>query len=160
MAKLAYLFPAFPVFHQTFVLWEVMGVQRNGVSPMIYSLRQPTEQQQPEGRAIMSDVTYLPPVWSAAVIRANWKLLRAGVRRYARLYGAVLKAWWPAAVVPARDRGWEPGSSTFPNRLRGWLNSHPVLYLLKSWWLVPRAVHLAEVLEREGITHLHAHWAS
>lgn len=50
MSRLAYLFPAFPVFHQTFVLWEVLGLQRNGVNPRIYSLPAASARQQPEGR--------------------------------------------------------------------------------------------------------------
>jgi glycosyltransferase involved in cell wall biosynthesis len=46
------------------------------------------------------------------------------------------------------------------DRARGWFNRQPHLYLLKSLLLVPRAVDLAERLAAEGITHLHAHWAT
>jgi len=160
MATLAYLFPAFPVFHQTFVLWEVLGLRRNGVNPKIYSLRRPSAQQQPEGREVARDVIYLPPAWSAQVWRANWRRLRRGARDYARLYVDVFDAWQTGAVAPARDDGWETRRVAWSNRLRGWFNSHPGVYLLKSWWLIPSAVHLAAALETEGVTHLHVHWAS
>lgn len=160
MAKVAYLFPAFPVFHQTFVLWEVLGLRRNGVHPKVYSMRRGSTQQQPEGQQIAREVTYLPAVASAAVLRANWRLLRAGGRRYVRLYIEVCNAWRTGSVGPVRDARWERRPVTLYNRARGWFNRQPVLYLFKSLLLVPRAVHLAELLAREGITHLHAHWAS
>lgn len=159
MGKLAYLFPAFPVFHQTFVLWEVLGLKRNGLAPTIYSLRHGTTQQQPEGRDIAREVIYLPGALSLPVLRANWRLLRAGVRRYLGLYTGVWGAWRigaevAQAVPPVRAK------VTLYNRLRGWYNRSPLLYLLKSLAMVPTAVYLAEQLEAAGITHLHAHWAT
>jgi len=160
MAKLAYLFPAFPVFHQTFVLWEVLGLRRNGVTPTIYSMRRPSARQQPEGQDIVGEVVYLPPMWSRAIWRANGRLLRRGIRAYVQLYADVFAAWQTGAVAPPRDAEAVTRRVPWANRMRGWFNSHPALYLLKSWWLVPRAAHLAEALAAAGITHLHVHWAS
>jgi colanic acid/amylovoran biosynthesis glycosyltransferase len=156
---LAYLFPAFPVFHQTFVLWEVLGLQRCGVNPRIYSLRRPSARQQPEGEQVIRDVTYLPHTMSGAVLGANWRLLRAGPRRYLGLYVAVWKAWRTGAGAPAGEVSWEQ-RPTILYWLRVWLKTQPVLYLLKSLGLVPIAAYLAEQLAAERITHLHAHWAS
>jgi colanic acid/amylovoran biosynthesis glycosyltransferase len=158
---LAYLFPTFPVFHQTFVLWEVMGLRRNGVNMKIYSLRRPSAQQQPEGKELIRDVTYLPRILSPAVLRANWHSIRADVRRYARLYVEIFRAWRTGATVPASEgSGGKVRSVLLYDRLRGWFNTQPLLYLLKSLWLVPGGVYLAEQLGREGITHVHAHWAT
>ena len=159
MGKLAYLFPAFPVFHQTFVLWEVLGLKRNGVLPTIYSLRQGTAEQQPEGRDVASEVIYLPRVLSGPVVRANWRLLRADGRRYLGLYATVLAAWWADGDV-VQERPATQARVTFANRFRGWFNRSPLLYLLKSLLLVPVGAYLAEELEAQGITHLHAHWAT
>jgi len=160
MAKLAYLFPAFPVFHQTFVLWEVLGLRRNGVSPCIYSLRRPTAAQQPEGREIARDVVCLPPTWSREVMRANWQMLRREIGQYLQLYVAVFTAWRTGATRPPADNDVARRRVRLSNRVRGWFNSQPILYLLKSWSLVPRSVYLAGELERQGVTHLHVHWAS
>ena len=161
MNKLAYLFPAFPVFHQTFVLWEVLGLQRNGLNPTVYSLRRPPAgRQQPEAEAVVRSVRYLPSAWSAAVRRANWRALRAAPRRYLALYLDVVRAWRTGPAGSVRDDGWEPGRVRVRDRLRGWVNAHPLPYLLKSLALVPIAVHLAERLADEGVTHLHVHWAS
>lgn len=160
MSKLAYLFPAFPVFHQTFVLWEVLGLRRNGVSPKIYSLQRPGNAQQPEGQEIAREVTYLPGTASLAVWRANRRLLRRGVRRYLRLYGAVVDAWRTGADAPAVAAEHARQHVTLYNRLRGWFNGEPHVYLLKSLWMVPCGVYFAEQLVAEGITHVHAQWAS
>jgi glycosyltransferase involved in cell wall biosynthesis len=160
MGRLGCLFPAFPVFHQTFVLWEVMGLQRNGVSPAIYSLKKPSEAQQPEGEEIAKEVVYLPSLWSGEVIRANWDLLRPNPSRYLGLYREVFRAWQTGTAIPLRSAGWERRPITLYDRLRGWYNGHPVLYLLKSLLLVPSAVQLAQRLQKDGITHLHVHWAS
>lgn len=157
--RIAYLFPAFPVFHQTFVLWEVLGLRACGVFPRLYSLRGPSARQQPEGSRIIPEVTYLPGLLSAAVLRANLRRLRSDPAGYAALYGAIVRAWRTGAGRPRPAAG---GGSPVRavNRLRGWWNMHPVPYLLRSLLLVPVAVHLAGELERDGITLLHAHWAT
>jgi colanic acid/amylovoran biosynthesis glycosyltransferase len=160
MGKLAYLFPAFPVFHQTFVLWEVMGLQRNGVHPAIYSLRHPAGPQQPEGEEIAREVIYLPSFRSRAVWAANWHLLRHHRRRYLRLFVDVFRAWQTGAIGPVRDAEWERRPVALYDRLRGWFNGHPLLYLLKSFFLVPISVYLAERFAADGVSHLHVHWAS
>jgi colanic acid/amylovoran biosynthesis glycosyltransferase len=158
--RIVYLFPAFPVFHQTFVLWEVLGLRRNGICPRIYSLRRARGQQQPEAADVSREVTYLPRLFSPLVWRANWRLFRQDRRRYLRLYAALVSAWRTgAADVPALDPAQRPRVALY-NRLRGWFNSQPHLYLLKSFLLVPTAVYLAEQLRVEGITHVHAQWAS
>jgi len=160
MGRLACLFPAFPVFHQTFVLWEVMGLKRNGITPEIYSLKRPGDAQQPEGAQIAKDVHYLPSTLSGEVLAANWRLLRTHPARYLGLYRAVVGAWRTGTSIPLRPVGWEEVHITPYERLRGWFNGHPLLYLAKSIALVPVAVYLARRLTDDGITHLHVHWAS
>jgi glycosyltransferase involved in cell wall biosynthesis len=158
--RIAYLFPAFPVFHQTFVLWEVLGLQRNGICPKIYSLQRASARQQPEGAEVAREVTYLPGVLSPAVWRASWRLFRRDRRRYLQLYAALVSAWRAEAPIPGAAAAAQGQRVTLYNRLRGWFNSQPHLYLLKSLLLVPTAVYLAEQLQAAGITHLHAQWAS
>jgi colanic acid/amylovoran biosynthesis glycosyltransferase len=148
------------VFHQTFVLWEVLGLRRNGVLPQVYSLWQGTAEQQPEARPVLAEVTYLPGLLSLPVLLANWRLLHADRRRYLRLYGHLIAAWRADAVLPKDATEWQSRRVSLYDRVRGWFNSQPFLYLLKSLLLVPRAVQLAECLEQRGITYLHAHWAS
>lgn len=158
--KLAYLFPAFPVFHQTFVLWEVLGIQRAGLAPRIYSLRRGTEKQQEEGRAILPQVTYLPGLRSAAVWRANLRVFLRSPLTYLGLFGAVAQAWTTGKGGNAALDGFERRPLKLRDRIRGWYNTQPLLYLLKSWAVVPNAVELAGRLQADGITHLHVHWAT
>ncbi len=159
MGKLAYLFPTFPVFHQTFVLWEVLGLRRNGVEPLLFSLWRPETSQQPEGQAIQSDVTYLPPLTDAVVWRANWKALRTNPGRYFRLYIDVVRAWQTGTAAPEQTTKSDL-HVRFKDRLRGWYNRQPFLYLVKSLRLVPSAVDLAERLQAADVRHLHVHWAT
>lgn len=158
--KLAYLFPAFPVFHQTFVLWEVLGVRRAGLDPLIFSMRRGTEKQQDEAKPLLDEVVYLPGPFSAPVLRASLRALAKAPIAYLRLYLDVLRAWRSGADVEREREGWESRPLKLRDRLRGWYNRNPFLYLLKSWALVPQAVELAGRLERAGVTHLHVHWAT
>lgn len=164
---IAFLFPAFPVLHQTFVLWEVLALRRAGIDIALYSIKQPsTATQQPEGEALRKEVHYLPSPFSAAVVRANFTVLTRAPATYLGAYARLCREWW-------RDRRageeWTNRSvseqapdrfRTLRERLEGAFNRSPFLYLLKSLWLVPHAAYLGVELERRGITRLHAHWAS
>src|SRR5262249_45914183 len=163
----AFLFPAFPNLHQTFVLWEVLALRQRGIEIALYSIKRPlTKTQQPEGAALQSEVTYLPSTLSAAVLKANLALLARDPRRYLGAVSGVVRGWWEDR---AAGRAWqaEQVSADAPDKqrtlretLEGWFNRSPVLYLLKSLWLVPLAAWLGADLERRGIRRLHAHWAS
>lgn len=158
--RLAYLFPAFPVFHQTFVLWEVLGMRRNGLDPLIFSVRRGTAKQQDEAKSVAAEVVYLPPLLSGAVVAANLRFALRAPLRYLGLFVAVARAWATGAGPVPQQEGWEQRPLKVRDRLRGWYNRQPVLYLLKSWVLVPQAVELAERLESAGVKHLHVHWAT
>lgn len=164
---IAFLFPAFPVLHQTFVLWEVLALRRRGVPIALYSIKRPsTRTQQPEGAALEREVHYLPGTFSPAVIRANVSSLLRSPGRYLGAYVKVVRGWWQDRNV---GRAWQRKdvSGDAPDRqatrkeyLQGRFNRSPLLYLAKSLWLVPRAVYLGHELRSRGIGRVHAHWAS
>src|SRR5262249_46771758 len=143
---IAFLFPAFPNLHQTFVLWEVLALRRRGLDIALYSIKPPiTKTQQPEGAALQREVSYLPSNFSPAVLGANVAALLRAPRRYLRACAGVLRGWWQD-----RDAGrdWQSArvSDAAPDRelttierWRGRFNRSPFLYLLKSLWLAPRA---------------------
>ena len=61
MSGLAYLFERFPSFTQTFCYREIAELRRQGASPAIFSIRQPTgEPVQDWDDAIVREVQYLP----------------------------------------------------------------------------------------------------
>ena len=164
---IAFLFPAFPNLHQTFVLWEVLALRRRGIDIALYSIKPPlTRTQQPEGAALQREVTYLPSTLSPAVLAANLAMLLSAPGRYLRACAALVRGWWRDR---AAGREWKRTrvSDAAPDReltalefVRGYVNRSPGLYLLKSLWLVPGAVWLGRDLRARGIDRLHAHWAS
>lgn len=167
MPPIAFLFPAFPNLHQTFVLWEVLALRQRGIDIALYSIKRPsTGTQQPEGEALRAEVTYLPSTLSAEVLGANLSLLARHPGRYLGAIAGVVRGWWQDR---AAGRAWQAQqvSADAPDKQRtpmetlvGWYNRSPVLYLLKSLWLIPLAAWLGRDLERRGIRRLHAHWAS
>jgi glycosyltransferase involved in cell wall biosynthesis len=166
-SPIAYLFPAFPVLHQTFVLWEVLALRQRGIAIEIYSIKQPsTRSQQPEGEALRREVHYLPWTFSSAVLTANARALLRSPGRYFGACATLVREWWRDRNA---GRAWQARTSSeqAPERmftcgeyLRGWFNRSPLLYLLKSLWLVPQAVYLGERLKERGVARVHAHWAS
>lgn len=163
---IAFLFPAFPVLHQTFVLWEVVALRRLGVSIALYSLKQPsTRTQQPEGAALAQEVCYLPTI-SARVLGANLRVLTRFPRRYIGAFVRLAREWWTDRNVKNlwRDKSAPPDPAermlTRRERVEAFFNTNPLMYLLRSWSLVLIAVYLGEQLEAAGIGRIHAHWAS
>jgi len=164
---IAFLFPAFPNLHQTFVLWEVLALRRRGIDIALYSIKPPlTKTQQPEGAALQREVTYLPATLAPAVLAANLAALLRAPGRYLNAYVRIVRAWWDDRTAgsewrQARVSEQAPDRElTAIERWRGRFNRSPLLYLLKSLWLIPGAVWLGRDLQARGIERLHAHWAS
>jgi glycosyltransferase involved in cell wall biosynthesis len=166
-APIAFLFPAFPNLHQTFVLWEVLALRQRGVEIALFSIKRPvTSTQQPEAAALQREVHYLPATLSAAVIGANLATLASSPGRYFAAIAGVVRGWWEdrdagrdyklkriSEDAPDRERTWA-------EEIRGRFNRSAFMYLLKSLWLIPQAVYLGRQLRARGINRLHAHWAS
>jgi len=169
--RIAFLFPAFPVLHQTFVLWEVLALRQHGIDIEIYSIKRPsTRAQQPEARELAREVHYLPRTRSAAVLGANLRALLRTPHRYFGAFAKLACEWWRDRQVTSL---WTDGSKprspsleaafrrlTLRSRVDAVLNTNPILYLFKSWLLVFQAVYLGEKLREREICLLHSHWAS
>jgi glycosyltransferase involved in cell wall biosynthesis len=166
-AAVAFLFPAFPNLHQTFVLWEVLALRQRGIAIALYSIKRPiTRTQQPEAATLQQEIHYLPPTFAPAVVAANLAVLWRAPRRYVAAIAGIVRGWWEDR---AAGREWKRKrvSADAPDRqrtrlevLQGRFNRSAGLYLLKSLWLFPRAVYLGRHLHARGIRRLHAHWAS
>ncbi|MGH3056582.1 MAG: hypothetical protein ACRDL7_16530, partial [Gaiellaceae bacterium] len=164
---IAFLFPAFPVLHQTFVLWEVLALRQRGVPIALYSLKLPsTRSQQPEGAALAREVTYLPRTLSGPVLWANVRTLIESPGRYLGTFIGLVREWWRDRHAKNlwRDKSAPRDTAMRMLSIREWLqvitNQHPLMYLLRSLWLVLPAVYLGRELQRAGIDRVHAHWAS
>jgi glycosyltransferase involved in cell wall biosynthesis len=157
---IAYLLPSFPELAQTFVLGEIVELERLGVPLLIVSLRRPrAARQQREAATVRASVYYCPPghaaeVWGATlrrIARAPWQTLRLVV---AMAHGA-----WREGRSALSDPGVAGRLSLF-ERVRGWWHTGRFFSVLKTIALLPRAIHLAGVLDAAGVRRLHAHWAS
>ena len=130
--KIAYLLNIFPVLAETFVLYEMLELERQGVSLRVFSLWK--ESSQKEHRAVsdlQARVTYIP---SARHFPLGTLTLIAYVAR------RFLKAPWRFLHTCIVGIAYYHQASALRH----------LLY----------AAYLADQLEREGITHIHAHFAN
>ena len=131
--KMAYLVKTFPRLSETFILNEILGLERLGIQIGIFSLRRPAaEPRHADVSEVKAPVTYVPSLrwkfWPGALsllIFSHLVLFLKETRRYlavARFYFRV------------------KGNSRFEDFLQ--------------------AAYLARALRRSEITHLHAHFAN
>lgn len=128
-AKVAYLLKMYPRFSETFIMSEILELERQGADITIYSLKKPDDGRFHADLArVKAPVTYVPesPLLAArAYLAAHREVFSWDRRRYlGELAQAALR----------RSRG-------------------ACKRFLQAGYLAPR-------LRREGITHVHAHFAS
>ena len=127
-ASVAYLLKRYPRLSETFILHEILELERQGMDLRLYSLLNPAEEiVQADVARVRAPVRYLPAGRGAIVpfLRAHLSLLRRDPRRYLGV-----------AVYLAQRR-----------RSRAALK-----HFARAGWLTLE-------LERDGVTHLHAHFA-
>lgn len=161
MSRIAYLFPAFPVLHQTFTLGEVLGLKRRGYDLRLVSLKgSDPNLQQTEARPLIEETAYCPRMLSREVLGAFARALRARPAAVLGLFGKVFSAWRTRAKEEPGAEVAAPTTLTLSEKILAIYHHNAYVYLVKSLALVPYAVYLSEVFEREGISHVHAHWAT
>lgn len=126
--SVAYLLKRFPRLSETFILHEILELERQGQKLRLYSIMNPAEEVvHADVARVRAPVSYLPGGRGAIVplLRAHLALLRRNPRRYAGVVAYILQYRRSRAAVKHFARA-------------GWL---------------------ARDLERNGVTHLHAHFA-
>jgi glycosyltransferase involved in cell wall biosynthesis len=127
----AYLMSRFPTLTETFILYEILELERLGLRVEVFPLLRQREQVvHPEARAIVERAHYAR-VLSRAALVAQFYWLGTRPRAY-------LGAWWQAL------RG----------NVRSWS------FFLRALLIVPLAALFARQIESLGVTHVHAHWAT
>jgi len=162
MRRLAYLFPAFPVLHQTFTLFEVVGLKRRGYDICLFSLRPGSGGlQQKEAEPLVTETEYCPSLLSRAMLVEFFRALRRRPGDVARMFGAVISAW-RERHPGASDHSEAPAATTLSlgERVLAVYHHNAWVYLAKSLVLVPYAIWLGERLRARRIHHVHAHWAT
>ena len=121
----------FPKLTETFILFEMLAVERQGVAIELFPLlRERTTGVHPEARPLVDRARYLPFLSLPIVMSQIW-FLRHRPRRYLRTIGAVIRGTW--------------GS---PNFLIGGLG------------ILPKVAHAARLMREAGVDHVHCHFAN
>jgi glycosyltransferase involved in cell wall biosynthesis len=129
--KLAYLVSRFPTVTETFILREMIEVEREGLPISLYTLIQDDPDIIHEDAKPWSQRLHIAKYLSVSFITANLIALLTHPLLYLSLI-----------VITIRD-------------LWGCWN-----FFVRDLFLFPKAVTFARAMQREGITHLHAHWAT
>ncbi len=129
--KIAYIMSRFPKVTETFVLLEMRAVIKLGVDVVIFPLiRERTDVQHSEVQELMPRVQFLPHL-SLSVLGANLRMICTRPRSYLSALGLLLTD----TVRPPSGR-------------------------LKSLFLFPKSVRMAELIEQQNVSCVHAHFAT
>lgn len=131
--RVGFLVKTFPRLSETFILNEILGLEEMGWNLHIYSLKRPSEEPVHPGVAhVKAPVDYVPSLRPAGTLLDPVRTCLAHLRLLGKR---------PVRYFSAMARYFRTTQQT---RLKEWL----------------QAGSLAVTLEKEGITHLHAHFAN
>jgi glycosyltransferase involved in cell wall biosynthesis len=129
--KIAYLMSRFPKHTETFILYEMLAVEAQGVSVEIYPiLKQRDAVVHEEALALVRRAHYMPFI-SSSIISSNI----AAIRRNAKVYFGTL---------------FEVMRGTFGN----------ANFLFGAISAFPKAVHFSRMMVEEQVSHIHAHFSN
>lgn len=130
-SRIAYLMSWFPAVTETFILYEMLELERLGFEVQPYSLFGSFPGPVHPGSEGLIARAKGAPLFSPSIIAAQAYWLR-------RSFGASLRVWYRA--------------------LAG--NAPSLRFFLSAFVVVPKAMWLARKIEAEGFSHIHAHWAT
>ncbi|MGH8883909.1 MAG: glycosyltransferase [Egibacteraceae bacterium] len=129
--KVAYLVSRFPKLSETFVLFELLAVEQQGVDVELYPLlRERAPLMHPEAAELVKRAHYQPFV-SWPILRSQLHFLRRRPGRYLRTLGTLLTSTW------------------------GSLN-----FFVGAIGIWPKVVHMARLMAADGVDHVHCHFAT
>lgn len=127
--RIAYLLKRFPRLSETFILHEILELERQGIDLTLYSLLDPAEESQhPAVREVRASVHYFPV--------SAWAMLWRGLLPHLRFARRSPRRYLAAVQFALHHQQWRAS--------------------LKHFW---RAGYLAQQLADAQISHLHAHFA-
>lgn len=129
--KVAYIMSRFPHLPETFILREMMEVEKQGILVGLYPLIvQKQKVIHPDAQKWLERAHRLP--WlSREIFAANRRYFFKNPRRYAALF---LQIFWGNLASPK--------------------------FLARALALFPKTLRMAEMMQAEGIDHIHAHYAT
>ncbi len=129
--RVAYVMSRFPKLTETFILFEMAAVERQGAEIRLFPLlREREAAMHPEAAPYVARATYLPFL-SVPILASQWHFLRRSPRRYLGTLGAMLGGTWRSAN-----------------------------FLFGGIGIFPKVVHAARLMELDGVRHVHCHFAT
>jgi glycosyltransferase involved in cell wall biosynthesis len=129
--KVAYIMSRFPKLTETFILYEMLALEQQGVQVELYPLlRERAAVMHPEAVAML-ERAHFQPFLSWQILRSQMRFLRRKPRAYLGTLWTLLRSTW--------------GS---PNFFFGALG------------IFPKAVYFAELMADDRVQHVHAHFAN
>ena len=129
--KVAYVMSRFPRLSETFVLYEILAVEKQGVDVHLYPLiRERAEVIHPEAVELCTRARFQPFV-SVPVLRSQLHFLRHSPRRYLTTFRDLLAGTW------------------------GSLN-----FFVGALGIFPKVAHAARLMQADGVDHVHCHFAN
>ncbi|MBZ0270059.1 glycosyltransferase [bacterium] len=129
--RIAYIMSRFPKITETFILYEILALEARGVPVDVHPLlREKEEVAHPEAERLMQRIRFHPFV-SLPILMSNLHYLF-------RKPGAYLRAWFDV--------------------LTGTMGS--MNFFVGALGVLPKSVQFAREMERAGVTHVHAHFAT
>lgn len=129
--KVAYMMSRFPKLTETFILYEMITLERLGVEVELFPLvREKTAEMHPESIPYVQQA-HFTPILSWSILDANLRFLLKKPREYVSTFWALFKH-----------------------------NLGSLRFFSRAMALFPKAVYFAQRMQREKIDHIHAHFAS
>ena len=131
MPRIAYIMSRFPKLTETFVLYEILGIQRQGIDVHIFPLqREPVDVMHAEARELVESANFTKFL--------AWESIASHLYFLMRMPRTYLKTLFDLIRCNFGSRRYLGGAIAF----------------------FPKAVHMARVMQSRGIEHVHAHFAS
>ncbi len=132
--RLAYIASSFPKLTETFILREVMALEKAGVPVSVYAVRpRPTAKLHADAMPYL-ETTHYAPWFGAAHVAAFVSLVARRPRGVARGLAYLMRDAVASARYPAN--------------------------IAKSIAATPKMFLFARAMERDGVTHIHGHFAN
>jgi colanic acid/amylovoran biosynthesis glycosyltransferase len=129
--RVAYVMSRFPKLSETFVLAEILALERRGVQVDLYPLlREPAPLAHPGALRLAARARY-EPFLSPAIFASQLHWLRRNPRAYLGAWRDVLAGAWPSAN-----------------------------FLVGAVGIFPKVAHGARRMQADGVTHVHCHFAN
>ena len=131
MEKVAYIMSRFPKLTETFILYEIIALEKQGIKVEIFPLLREQAKTIHKEAQELTERAHFHPFISGKILAAHWCFIRRDFRTYFRTIAEVF-------------------SGTF-----GSLN-----FFIGALGILPKTVRFAYEMEQLGVQHVHAHFAT